>query len=170
MPVPFSAIWPPILLLLADLLVMPVVAIWSWWLVLPFAIGAIILCFDIAGRRTDFKLAARHFAAGRRPERVAKNYQFSWCGRVACAAAASAVSPQIGKLVSDHYATNGYRWFHIFPDGAFTRNSPFLSLRFWQITLGGNTRAAARIAINNDALDAQEEDEAGLDAKLREAA
>lgn len=167
MRVPLSAIWPPIALLLADLLVMPVLALWSWWLVLPFAAGAIILCFDIAGRRADFRLAARHLAAGRRPVRVAKNYQFSWCGRVACAAAATAVSPAIGKTVADHYSANGYRWYHIFPDGAFTRNSPFLSLRFWQITLGGNTKAAARLAISNDAVDSRVDE---IEDDLREAA
>jgi hypothetical protein len=126
MRVPLSAIWPPIVLFCADLAVMPIAAWLSWWLVAPLVAGAAILVFDIRGRMSDFRLAVRHFTAGRRPERVAENFHFSWCGRVACASAAAAVDSATGKRVTDYYFANGYRWYHIFPDGTFTLNSPFL--------------------------------------------
>lgn len=144
MQVPFKAVWPPILLTAVDLLVAVPAWMLGWWpVVLLLVIGAVVLFFDMRGRGLDFRNAHRHLTLGRDPARVAKTYQYSWCGRVACRAAAIAAGPGHGEAVIDYYRANGYRWYHIFPDNTFTPNSPFLTLRFWQITLLGNSRARA---------------------------
>lgn len=145
------AMWPPLLLLAGDLSVLALFS-WMqwWWLAALPAAGAVILALDAMGRVVDFRHASRHLDRGRDAERVAKTYQFSWCGRVACQAAGNAVSPLAGKAVADYYRACGYRWFHIFPDNTFTRNSPFLTVRFWRVTLGGNVHAQVRLAAESD--------------------
>ena len=142
MPVPIAATWPPLLLLAAAV----AVSILSymaglWFLAIPAMMGVFILVLDTLGRIRDFRHAALHLGRGRNPARVASTYKFSWCGRKACEAAARSVSREVGDAVASYYRNCGYRWFHIFPDNTFTRNSPFLTLRFWQITLGGNMYA-----------------------------
>lgn len=145
MRVPLGAMWPPLLLLVLDIAVTAAAVLVGFvWLAIPGAIGAAILVLDAWGRKVDFRHAVRHLSAGRSPERVAGTYQFSWCGRVACLAAAREVGAEKARAVEDYYRTGGYRWWHVFPDNTFTRNSPFLSLRFWRITLGGNVHAQAR--------------------------
>lgn len=109
------------------------------------AIGIVVLVFDMRGRCRDYHNALHHLGRGRDPARVAKSYQFSWCGRVACQAAANAAGNPAGRAVEYYYRENGYRWFHIFPDNTFTLKSPFLTLRFWEITLRGNNRARQKL-------------------------
>lgn len=152
MQVPFKAVWPPILLTALDLLAVLPTWILGWWpLALLLGAGALVLIFDIRGRGLDYRNVHRHLSQGRDPARVAKTYQYSWCGRVACRAAAIEAGRAHGDAVEAYYRENGYRWFHIFPDNTFSLNSPFLTLRFWQITLFGNTRAAEVIARGNAA-------------------
>ena len=147
MRVPLGAMWPPLLLLFLDITITVAAVVAGFaWLLIPGAIGAFILVLDAWGRKVDFRHAVRHLSAGRSPERVAGTYQFSWCGRVACLAAAREVGPDKAWAVEDYYRTGGYRWWHVFPDNTFTRNSPFLTLRFWRITLGGNVHAQSRTA------------------------
>jgi hypothetical protein len=144
--VPLKALWPPISLILADLALMVLAYFWipaAFQLLL--AGGLAILIFDLRGRQLDFRAARRHFENGRNPARVAKSYQFSWCGRVACQHAAWAAGKETGGEVASYYSENGYRWYHIFPDNTFTLQSPFLTLRFWEITLRGNRRAVQRL-------------------------
>ena len=140
--VPIKALWPPISLISADLALMVPSYFWA-----PAAFqflllgGLAILVFDLRGRRIDFRTAKIHIENGRSPSRVAKTYQFSWCGRVACQHAAWAASDEKGGEVERYYRECGYRWYHIFPDKTFTLQSPFLSARFWEATLTGNRRA-----------------------------
>ncbi|MEZ5872540.1 MAG: hypothetical protein R3D32_12000 [Nitratireductor sp.] len=157
-PVPLIALWPPLSLMLADILVMLPLAIFGFWpLVFALFLGLVILVFDIRGRRADFRNAHRHLALGRDPARVAKSYQFSWCGRVACTSAAWEAGDEKGRLVSGYYAANGYRWFHIFPDKTFSRECPFLTLRFWEITLRGNSRAKEKLEAEFDMLPVEDD-------------
>jgi hypothetical protein len=158
--VPLSALWPPVALLAADLMLLGVAAYYR--LTVPaalFAVGFAVLAFDIRGRIHDFHSARTHLKRGRNPARVAKSFQFSWCGRVACQSAAFAVNAAIGARVARYYRISGYRWFHIFPDNTFTLSSPFLTVRFWEITLRGNNRARQRLEeVENDAVSIQDFD------------
>lgn len=147
MRVPIGAMWPPLFLLALDMLVLGfALQMHFWWLAVPAAVGVFVLALDAAGRGVDYRHAVRHLQRGRSAERVAGLFQYSWCGRIACRAAARAVSPEAAAAVGHYYRDSGYRWYHFFPDNTFTRESPFLNLRFWQITLGGNVHAQARFA------------------------
>ena len=146
MPVPLIAVWPPLALMAADILLMIPVLVFGYWpLALLLLAGLVILVFDIRGRMADFHNAYRHLSLGRDPARVARSYQFSWCGRVACTHAAWSAGEDKGRAVSHYFESNGYRWFHIFPDKTFSLECPFLTLRFWEITLRGNSRAKEKL-------------------------
>jgi hypothetical protein len=144
--VPLSALWPPMALIGADLLLLNFAVYFGYLIPTLFLAGGIgVLLFDIRGRMHDFRNAYVHILRGREPARVAKTFQFSWCGRVACQSAAYAVDDNCGLNVARYYENNGYRWFHVFPDNTFTLKCPFLTLRFWDITLRGNSRARQRL-------------------------
>ncbi len=146
MQIPFSAIWPPVALLIAAIAATIVTWLIGWWPITAIGVpGSAILAFDIRGRMIDYRHAHRHFSLGRDPVRVAKNYQMSWCGRVACEKAAVSAGAEPGDAVKKYYRDSGYRWFHIFPDNTFSLQSPFLSLRFWEVTLLGNNRARQKL-------------------------
>lgn len=142
MSVHLRAILPPLALIGVALVLSAI----CWWLDWPFLsalflLGAVILAFDTRGRRKDFHNARDYLARGHEPAQVAKTYQYSWCSRAACRAAASHAGEIAEQAVDSYYRVNGYRWFHIFPDNTFSLNSPFLKLRFWRITLFGNAGA-----------------------------
>ncbi|MCG6859098.1 MAG: hypothetical protein LJE67_13655 [Salaquimonas sp.] len=130
-------------------------SLWIGWDILGglFALGGIILVFDMRGRRFDFRNVRNYLDAGHEPAQVAKTYQYSWCSRAACHAAASTIGDEAERAVAAYYRDNGYRWFHIFPDNTFSLNSPFLKLRFWRITLFGN--AAAKSVLDKAARKAE---------------
>lgn len=174
MRVPLKALWPPITLIAADIaLMVPLYWLGFDLLFAGLAIGLAILVFDMRGRRMDYRNALYHIRLGRDPSRVAKSYQFSWCGRVACQHAAWAVGNETGAAVAGYYHENGYRWFHIFPDNTFSPKSPFLSLRFWEITLKGNSRARFRLeqmALEDRRATPSPQDESQASASIRQAA
>ena len=158
MHVPLIAIWPPLTLMAADILLMIPVLIFGFWpLALALFAGLVILVFDAKGRMADFRNAHRHLSLGRDPARVAKSYQFSWCGRVACTQAAWSAGDDKGRAVAEYYSTNGYRWFHIFPDKTFSLDCPFLTVRFWEITLRGNSRAKEKLEAEFDMVPVEED-------------
>ncbi|MCB1462978.1 MAG: hypothetical protein KDJ90_11255 [Nitratireductor sp.] len=142
MGVHFRAILPPASLIgLAVLLTS--LSLWMGWEIIAglFTLGGLILVFDMRSRRRDFHNVRGYLDSGHEPAQVAKIYQYSWCSRAACQAAASLAGEEAERAISGYYRENGYRWFHIFPDNTFTLNSPFLKLRFWKITLFGNAGA-----------------------------
>jgi len=140
------AVWPPLSLIALDIALLGAVFWLGWWpLAVPLLAGLAILVFDTAGRARDHASAVAFLSQGGDPRLIAKSCQFSWCGRVACQAAADSVGARAGGAVRRFYAVRGYRWFHIFPDETFTLRSPFLSGRFWRITLFGNHYASAMV-------------------------
>ena len=154
MSVHLRAILPPLTLIGVAL----TLAAGCWLLEWPifaglFLLGAVILIFDTRGRRKDFHNARNYLARGHDPSQVARTYQYSWCSRAACRAAASLSGAGADQAIADYYRDNGYRWFHIFPDNTFSRHSPFLKLRFWRITLFGN--AAAKSVLERAEREAQ---------------
>lgn len=150
------AVWPPLSLLVLTLVVSSVLLMLGWWpLALLGTIGVPIFILDARSRARDFRYAANHLGRGRSPERIAAIFRMSWCMRVACQTAAETVDDATAAAVRSWYDGEGYRWYHFTPDGTFTRQTPFLQMLFWRITLMGydegrrRTPAKPRVVVVN---------------------
>jgi hypothetical protein len=142
---PLQAYWPPLTLFAADFMVLLSGMYFSvGWLMAIMTVACIIMLFDVQARMKDFQYALMHIAAGRRPDRIANILRASWCCRIACIAAADASGVKPGKKVREFYLDAGYRWYHVFPDGTFTLETPFRYLQFWKVTLFGYAQARGR--------------------------
>lgn len=101
--------------------------------------GACILIFDISARLKDYRRVATNLSYD--PELLPRHisrYKRSWCQRTVLHWAAFAALGHEGKrYVQGQFDSLGYRWFHFFPDKTFTRESPFLKLKFWRSLVGG---------------------------------
>ncbi len=139
---PLEAIWPPILLMGFAAFVGLVSA---WFgiksLVVLAIVGFAILIGDIFGRSKDYLNARRRFSEAYDEEEkheVVRRFRRAWCARVACSAAwnldkdATELNRTLGDdFVKVAYVKLGYRWYHIFPDHTFSKNSPFIKSSFW---------------------------------------
>ena len=148
---PFQAYWPPLAIFAADFLVLLAAVYFSiWWIAAIMAVACIIMLFDARARTKDYQFALMHISAGRRPDRIAGILRMSWCCRMACIAAGDTVGVSSGDKIREFYRNAGYRWYHVFPDGTFTYETPFRYLTFWKVTLLGYAQArgkpSARIA------------------------
>lgn len=142
---PLQAYWPPLILFAANFTILLSGIYFSiGWLMVIMTIACVIMLFDVQARMKDFQYALMHIAAGRRPDRIAHILRASWCCRVACIAAAEAADGRSGEKVREFYQHAGYRWYHVFPDGTFTRETPFRYLQFWKVTLLGYAQARGR--------------------------
>ena len=156
MQAPLRAIWPPLSLLLVALATCSGFIAAGWW---PLSLMLLptfpILLLDARARGLDYQYALSHLKRGRSPERIAAIFRMSWCMRVACQAAADTAGAQTGRAVRVCNHAEGYRWFHVTPDGTFTRQTPFLNMLFWRITLMGydkgrrRTAAAPKVVVRN---------------------
>jgi hypothetical protein len=64
-------------------------------------------------------------------------HKLSWCQRTALRwAATDALGPNGGQIVKLWYKALGYKWWHVLPDGTFSRQSPFLKWSFWSSLVG----------------------------------
>ncbi|WP_323761342.1 hypothetical protein [Maricaulis sp.] len=130
------ATWPPLLLAVGCLALSRVYEP-IWWAGLCVA-ATILLCLDSAARHREFR-RLRHSvrkARGLSGEALARfrAARTTWCSRRAAIAAAHAegFEDDARALVSGW----GYKPWHVFPDRAFSFNSPFLRASFWQSVLG----------------------------------
>lgn len=132
------AVWPPVALHVSALALAGIPAL-PWPVRAAAIFGAAILILDVAARLRDFRKVARDLK--RDPELLSPHvarYKRSWCQRTVIHWAAFAALGTAGsKLVRQQFETMGYRWFHIFPDRTFTRESPFLRINFWRSLIGG---------------------------------
>lgn len=132
----FRATWPP--LLLAGLAILTSLILSNAWIHAMAAAGVLVLFFDSAARLRQFErvrhLIRRTGGLEGRALREFREARSSWCSRRAAMAAAAAegFAVEARELV----AKWGYRPWHIFPDRAFSRRSPFLRLAFWKSVLG----------------------------------
>ncbi|WP_300542344.1 hypothetical protein [Maricaulis sp.] len=130
------ATWPPLLLAggcLAVLAVSPPV----WIAALACAGLALLTCDALARHRQyrDLRLvvrAAQGLSGGALIE--FRRARTSWCTRRAALAAAGAEG--FGRDARRLVEKWGYRPWHVFPDRAFTRHSPFLRRGFWRSVVG----------------------------------
>jgi hypothetical protein len=135
---PLDAIWPPLaLIMMAAIIGLISAAFGIKSLVILAIAGIAILIGDCFGRSKDYLNARSKFVEARdRDEKieVIRRFRRAWCARVACSAAwrrEYAGLEMSEDYVDDAYFKMGYRWWHYFPDGTFTKNSPFLKLAFW---------------------------------------
>ena len=131
------AIWPPMALFVTALSVasMPVPLV----LRAAAVAGVLILVFDISARMRDYRrVVARLALDPSLLNRHVVRYKPSWCQRTVLYWAADAALGREGRdYVGRQFAAMGYRWFHFFPDRTFTRDSPFLKVKFWRSLIGG---------------------------------
>ena len=139
---PLDAIWPP-LLLMAMAATVGLVSAWLGikTLVILAVVGIAILVGDCFGRSKDYRNARRRFIEARDEVEsldVVRRFRRAWCARVACNAAWKRTLAEVPHesiieqdFVEVNYYRLGYRWYHVFPDGTFTKNSPFLKIAFW---------------------------------------
>jgi hypothetical protein len=131
------AIWPPMALFATSLTVaaLPV----PLFLRAAAIGGVIILMLDITARLRDFRQVVGRLALD--PALLNRHivrYKPSWCQRtVLYWAADEALGRESRAYVGRQFAEMGYRWYHFFPDRTFTRESPFLKLKFWRNLVGG---------------------------------
>ncbi len=163
---PVDAIWPPLLLMA---LAASIGLISAWFdiksLVILAIIGIAILIGDCFGRSKDYLNAKRRFIEARDHAEnleVVRRFRRAWCARVACNAAWKTTRksdrheqqfPE--NFVEKAYFSIGYRWWHIFPDGTFTRHSPFLKVAFWVHLFTGKMKRD-RLENNKPALEPAE--------------
>ena len=130
------ATWPPLLLLSGALLV-ALVSPFAWVSVLG-GLGVLLLCLDSVARLREFvRLRTVFVHVGAIEGRALAEFRrsrTSWCSRRAAIAAAHAAG--VGDQARQMIREWGYRPWHIFPDRAFTPNSPFLRVNFWKSVLG----------------------------------
>ncbi|WP_291844202.1 hypothetical protein [Maricaulis sp.] len=130
------ATWPPLLLAVGCLSLSSLNA-HLWWGLLCLA-GAGLLCFDSLARHREFRVL-RHsvrIAEGLTGEALARfrAARTTWCSRRAAIAAAHAEG--FGADARALVEGWGYKPWHVFPDRAFTRSSPFFKPAFWLSVLG----------------------------------
>jgi hypothetical protein len=99
-----------------------------------WSVGLVVLTLlDARSRFQDYKRAKDLFFENGFNSRIAKIYIYSRCQRDAVRVAAK----DLGLLEQlDHfYQTQGYRWYHIFPDFVFKKPWLIFSQRYWRKTL-----------------------------------
>lgn len=105
------------------------------WLAGIFIVVSVLLALDARARLKDYDRLVQAILSPDQPGldwRVMRRFTVSRCGREvlvrACHSAGYRARPMLYSL--------GYRWWHLVPDGAFGRQSPFFKLRFWRNALG----------------------------------
>jgi hypothetical protein len=96
----------------------------------PFVVLFVVFLFDTKGRYHDYLWLKR--LEYRKRVVLFGLFMRTACGREVM----KAVEPDASFAYRDH----GYRWYHILPDGAFTRNSPLLTSIFWRGLFSGYGR------------------------------
>jgi hypothetical protein len=92
-----------------------------------FFFVASILLFDVNGRVRDLKYLLR----------ISPKVRKFLYGRYANTACGRQVMIAVEPRAYFAYYDAGYRWYHILPDYALTRNSPFLKRTFWRQLFSG---------------------------------
>jgi hypothetical protein len=130
-------VWPP-LLLAAGCLVLALGAFSPLWLDVLALLGCVVLCLDTAARYRQYRMLRtalrRANGVSGRAKVLFRRARTTWCTRRAALAAAHAEG--YGREARALVGRWGYRPWHVFPDGTFTRQSPFLKPAFWLSVVG----------------------------------
>lgn len=99
-----------------------------------WSVGMIVLALlDARSRFQDYKRAKDLFFKNGFKSRIAKFYIHSKCQRDAARAAAKDLG--LLELLDYYYQSQGYYWYHIFPDFLFKKPWVVFSRRYWRRTL-----------------------------------
>jgi hypothetical protein len=121
------AIWLPLSLSLLSLSVGVLFLSWLPFVSLLSCLGAVVLFLDARGRHRDYL-----WLCSLNP-RVRMKY-VSRMMRTACSRQVMiSALPQARRA----YRQQGYRWFHILPDRALSKDSPFFNRTFWRQLFSG---------------------------------
>lgn len=124
------ALWPPYVLLGLSL----IASYHLFWLE-PLVI---IFLIDVTGRTRSYRKLESFKSVMKSCSRIDSipyfprmwdAYGKSFCGRNVVIA--------VFPLASWYYYNQGYRWYHLFPDGTFRMNSTLLKPAFWRNLLKG---------------------------------
>ncbi len=91
-----------------------------------FLIGCGVMAFDALARQREYIRLSRYTLEQAYGYGIVKKMRYSWCSR----GVAEALWPRATLIYRHAY---GYRWWHIFPDGA---PLVFFSLKFWKGVFG----------------------------------
>ena len=99
-----------------------------------WSIGIVVLALlDARSRFQDYKRAKDLFFEKGFKSRIAKIYIHSKCQRDAARVAAKDLG--LLRQLDYFYQTQGYQWYHIFPDFIFRKPLLLFSRRYWRKTL-----------------------------------
>jgi len=130
-------VWPPLVLGLTCLAAALFLGAPLWFDVLAMS-GFAILCCDVAARYRQYRALRVALQQARgvrgRAKGLFRRARSTWCTRRAALAAAEAEG--YGTEARALVVQWGYRPWHVFPDGSFSRHSPFLKIAFWRAVVG----------------------------------
>lgn len=130
-------VWPPLLLAACCLVLAFAVSPFLWLDGLAI-LGCGVLVLDTAARYRQYRVLRMALRQANgvtgRARRLFRRARGTWCTRRAALAAAHAEG--FGREARALVCRWGYRPWHIFPDGTFTRRSPFLRFAFWRSVFG----------------------------------
>ncbi|MBX3529782.1 MAG: hypothetical protein KF849_04185 [Rhizobiaceae bacterium] len=142
------AAWPP-LFLGALCAAVATFAYWTLPTTVPtalFGFGGVAFAADARARRADFRRARDRIASAasrsdsvlvRELTQLYQQHKRSWCQRTSLIwAAAAALGPAGSRFVRRGFRKHGYQWWHITPDGTFSRHCPFFKISFWWALFG----------------------------------
>lgn len=117
-----QAVWPPLALfflgmgcfLLSSGVVLAVLSL----------LFATVMIFDVIGRGRCYHKLVHSEINQIRYVGVWRRYKGSFCSRN--------VVTTVFPSAKGYYRNAGYRWYHIFPDGTFTKKSTLFKLSFWK--------------------------------------
>lgn len=116
-----KALWPPIILTLLSASLVSIAP--GYWKVIP-VILTVIMVIDIYGRgKCYLRLYSKPHVAYN--TKIWDYYGTSFCGR-------NVIKSVCIYDVKEYYYKKGYRWYHLFPDGTFTKRMTLFRLSFWK--------------------------------------
>jgi hypothetical protein len=109
---------------------------------------AVIAALDVRARWRDYRRLVPLFRWREDPDtfndadavRLLRRHRHSWCQRTAAIAAWRGAGN--GEFAAWFYRHLGYRWWHVLPDGTFSRRSPYLNPAFYRALIFGTKEAA----------------------------
>jgi hypothetical protein len=93
----------------------------------------VLALLDARSRLQNYKRAKDLFFENGFKPRIARLYRHSRCQRDALRVAAKDLG--LSQQLNHFYQTQGYRWYHIFPDFVFKKPWILFSHRYWRKTL-----------------------------------
>lgn len=88
-----------------------------------------LMCFDIRTRWKDYNRLKKIIVRYGPDEVYLRVRRASWCQRTSTIAAFAYAGHE--EFAIQFYDDRGYRFWHIFPDGTFSKNCTLIDVHFW---------------------------------------